>query len=260
MIQNQTSRYCHRKIITVLVVLLSISTIPVFAQHPTFYPAVDSLAIWGTCIPPSLSCHIQSDSSHIDRIVVHASDGGFICGVPPYAIIARYDSAYFEIHDSLIQNRYEIWFTYHSPYDSQYCLISFDSLMYIKNGKFDITLFVIRDSTVVDSLVVQLTSYHTGLGVNDDAGTLPASPELYQNYPNPFNPMTRINYLLPTRAYVTLRIFNVAGQEVATTVNEYQHAGAKTAVFDAGGLPSGVYFYRLTVGSFTASKKMIIMR
>ncbi|MBI3195409.1 MAG: T9SS type A sorting domain-containing protein [Ignavibacteriae bacterium] len=98
-------------------------------------------------------------------------------------------------------------------------------------------------------------------------GTLPLTYLLKQNHPNPFNPTTTINYQLSEDIHVNLKIFNTLGQEVATLVDEVQSAGYKTARFEAGSLPSGVYFYRLTAvplsGSgqaFTDIKKMLLAR
>ncbi|HTK81446.1 MAG TPA: T9SS type A sorting domain-containing protein, partial [Bacteroidota bacterium] len=104
----------------------------------------------------------------------------------------------------------------------------------------------------VDTLV---TSVQTGKG-----GNLPKTFALYQNYPNPFNPSTIIRYDLPQDAMVTVRIYNVLGQHVKTLINERQSAGEKTAEFNALLLPSGVYFYSIRAGSFSDTKKMIIIR
>ncbi|MEW5798288.1 MAG: T9SS type A sorting domain-containing protein [Bacteroidota bacterium] len=84
--------------------------------------------------------------------------------------------------------------------------------------------------------------------------------ELNQNYPNPFNPATTISYSIPADGFVTLKVFNIIGQEVATVVNENQKAGKYTARFDARSLASGVYMYRIEAGSFVSAKKMILMK
>jgi hypothetical protein len=84
--------------------------------------------------------------------------------------------------------------------------------------------------------------------------TLPSSKPftflLFQNYPNPFNPTTVISYQLPTNGFMRLEIYDVLGRKIKTLVSERQSAGAHSVTFNAGGLSSGVYFYRLTAGSF----------
>jgi photosystem II stability/assembly factor-like uncharacterized protein/pimeloyl-ACP methyl ester carboxylesterase len=83
---------------------------------------------------------------------------------------------------------------------------------------------------------------------------------LSQNYPNPFNPTTVINYQLPVNSFVTLKIYDVLGREIATLINGKQNAGYYKASFNASSLSSGVYFYRLQAGSFTETKKLILLR
>jgi len=88
----------------------------------------------------------------------------------------------------------------------------------------------------------------------------PAQYALTQNYPNPFNPSTVISYQLPAGGYVTLKLYNTLGQEVATLVDGIQDAGFKSVTFDASRLPSGVYFYRLQSGTFIQNRKMLLVK
>ena len=89
---------------------------------------------------------------------------------------------------------------------------------------------------------------------------IPAAFSLSQNYPNPFNPTTIIKYGLPRDAQVSLEVYNVLGQRVAVLVNAMEKAGYQQVVFKVNGLASGVYFYRLRAGEFTATKRMMIVR
>jgi hypothetical protein len=83
---------------------------------------------------------------------------------------------------------------------------------------------------------------------------------LYQNYPNPFNPNTVISYQLPVTGNVTLKVYDILGNEVATLVNEEKQPGVYEVEFDSEGLSSGIYFYQLRTGNFTQVKKMILLR
>jgi hypothetical protein len=87
------------------------------------------------------------------------------------------------------------------------------------------------------------------------------SYKLSQNYPNPFNPNTVINYKLGTANYVTLKIFDSRGKEVAALVNERQNAGSYSVNFNGAGYPSGVYFYRLEAdGNIIDARRMILLK
>jgi hypothetical protein len=89
---------------------------------------------------------------------------------------------------------------------------------------------------------------------------IPSSYSLSQNYPNPFNPSTNIQYSIPKTGFVTLKIYNLLGQEVATLVEGNQTAGTYVATFDASSVSSGVYFYRLASGGFAEVKKMLLLK
>jgi hypothetical protein len=91
-------------------------------------------------------------------------------------------------------------------------------------------------------------------------GTFATSYELSQNYPNPFNPTTTISYSILNDDVVTLKVFNALGQKVTTLVNEFQQSGKYSVNFDASGLPSGVYFYEIQSGSFSAVQKMMLLK
>ncbi len=110
--------------------------------------------------------------------------------------------------------------------------------------------------------------YTTGInnngGNNHTNNSIPDSYELAQNFPNPFNPSTTIKYQIKDGGYVTLNVYNLLGNLVSTLVDKNQPAGTYYVNFNVNSaknpLPSGVYFYRLQVGSFVSTKKMIIMK
>jgi endo-1,4-beta-xylanase len=134
-------------------------------------------------------------------------------------------------------------------------------------------------STVWDKKSGVLTYYHyTG---SDSTGEMPLDFEfvldsigvtgtsereipgkflLSQNYPNPFNPSTTIEYSVPKAAFVSVRMYDILGREVATLVNEKKQPGKYQVSWDASNMPSGVYFYRLQSGSYAASKKLLVLK
>ncbi len=96
--------------------------------------------------------------------------------------------------------------------------------------------------------------------------SVPNKFELSQNYPNPFNPSTKIKYSIPVGGingegiFTTLKIYNILGSEITTLVNEKKEAGNYEVEFSANNLPSGVYFYSISAGSLTSTKKMILTK
>ena len=81
-----------------------------------------------------------------------------------------------------------------------------------------------------------------------------------QNFPNPFNPITTIKYQIPKLSFVTLKVYDVLGKEIAILVNEEKSAGEYEIEFDGNNLTSGIYFYRLQAGNFVETKKMVILK
>lgn len=121
------------------------------------------------------------------------------------------------------------------------------------------------DTRISDGLVVAATH---GNGVfSANLAVTSVKPEvlarefsLSQNYPNPFNPTTAISYQVSAVSQVSLQVFDILGKKVTTLVNEKKSAGTYTVQFDASGLASGVYLYRLTAGDFVQTRKMILLR
>jgi len=94
---------------------------------------------------------------------------------------------------------------------------------------------------------------------NEETG-LPGNFRLEQNYPNPFNPTTSIQYALSSRQFVTLKVYDVLGNDVATLFEGYKEVGTYDVTFNANELTSGIYFYSLTSSKFSETKKMILLR
>jgi hypothetical protein len=103
------------------------------------------------------------------------------------------------------------------------------------------------------------TQVPVGIEQQPDAG-IPQSYALEQNYPNPFNPTTSIEFSIPKSEFVTLKVYNILGEEVATLVAERLPAGKYKYDWDAGSLASGVYLYRIQTGTYVDSKKMVLLR
>lgn len=127
---------------------------------------------------------------------------------------------------------------------------------------------IIRDGNITNQFLQEFAAryYQFGgtdsifVGVQEVGGEVPSTFSLSQNYPNPFNPATVINYQLATSNVVSLKIYDLLGREVATLVNGKQNTGNYRVEFNAAGLSSGVYFYRLEAGNFVEQKKMMILR
>ena len=112
-------------------------------------------------------------------------------------------------------------------------------------------------NAVNDASTVAKRSYNKILFTGDE---IPVTYDLSQNFPNPFNPATTIQYQLPKNGFVTLKIYDILGKEVAALVNDQKTQGRYSVNFDASRLASGVYIYQLLVNDYVSSKKMLFLK
>jgi len=118
-----------------------------------------------------------------------------------------------------------------------------------------------RTGSTGDDIWANVLDWNNPIGISDkELSQVPSELILGQNYPNPFNPTTTIEFSLPHTDFVTLKIYNILGEEVATLVSEKLHAGRYKYEWDAGELVSGIYFYQLRAGDFTQTHKMILLK
>ncbi len=174
------------------------------------------------------------------------------------------------------------WHLLSEPYDSRFH--EDWKFYYDNNMDADEFLFQEHELFIADSIGSQTNAYlrfrlfadgyTTGWGWTIDdiyigkqpptgiEGTNPVvySYDLKANYPNPFNPVTTIGYQLASNSRVRLDVYNALGQKVATLVNKQQKPGRYTATFNAGRMASGVYFYRITAGDFSCTRKMLLLK
>jgi hypothetical protein len=149
-----------------------------------------------------------------------------------------------------------------------------DFLALIEMILFKVRVTILRFSNQISSLTAAELNYEADgvidLIVDEESRPVatpkvedylvPKNFELTQNYPNPFNPSTTIEYSIPKDAIVSLKIYDVLGKEVATLVNDQKSAGTYILNWNASNFSSGLYFYRLTAGEFTETKKMFLVK
>jgi hypothetical protein len=106
--------------------------------------------------------------------------------------------------------------------------------------------------------LLHYTDYVTG--IKETTHQVISSYSLSQNYPNPFNPVTNISFSIPKRSFVSVKLYDLLGREVSTIVSEELPAGNHSRQWNAVNISSGIYFYRLQAGSFTETKKLVLLR
>jgi hypothetical protein len=141
-----------------------------------------------------------------------------------------------------------------------------DNWVNISNGLTDMSVFslgTLEDTLYAGTLssgVWKMAIADLVTSVETEMKQTPMQYFLSQNFPNPFNPTTSIEFNLPTKSFVSLKVFDILGREVATMVSGQLLAGNHVQQWNANGMPSGVYFYRLQAGSYTETKKLVLLK
>jgi hypothetical protein len=117
----------------------------------------------------------------------------------------------------------------------------------------------------LSNAVVETPRWVSSIGINSISSLIPEKNKLFQNYPNPFNPSTNIKFQITNNSFITLKVYDILGKEVATLVNKNLQAGTyevpfSTDQFTGIRISSGIYFYRITAGQFTEIKKLVILK
>ena len=115
-----------------------------------------------------------------------------------------------------------------------------------------------ENGTIINTSFPGVTSIESE--IENKIDQMPSDYSLSQNYPNPFNPTTSLQYAIGSRQFVTLKVYDLLGREIATLVNEEKPAGEYEVEFNGSNLPSGIYFYQLKAGQFSETKKMILLK
>ncbi|RMI03693.1 MAG: T9SS C-terminal target domain-containing protein, partial [Calditrichaeota bacterium] len=216
-----------------------------------------------------VSDSLASDTAALYVNVASVNDPPVISGLPD-SVVFRADSSVtlniwdyvedVETPDSLLQYQFGVsndsLLRNYNPATGQLTLSAVSQF----HGAVVLTITVTDDSSAVaeDSLLVIVEPV---MGIDPFAGMIPDRYVLLQNYPNPFNPVTRIRFGLPKPSRVTLEVYNILGQRVATLIDGKQlSAGYHLAQFDGSAFASGVYLYRIQAGRFVQVRKMLLMK
>lgn len=122
------------------------------------------------------------------------------------------------------------------------------------------TIFLFGGRDADGNIVSQVEQYISSVSDITEESAIPTNFNLFQNYPNPFNPNTSIKFSLPKESNVELKVYNLFGEEVALLLKRFMPVGNHSISFDASGLPSGTYIYKLTAGEYSQAKKMLLLK
>jgi len=254
------SRAFTQRWFLLLVILVTAGT-SAQAQHVVFYPAADSIGLWGTCTPPGFVCALTDSAEGRDRILIspYWAVGFFLGFQSPSSPGDRLDSVYWDILDTPGQNRYELWYTHFSPDYPAHCVIPMDSVVFALEGRFDLLLLVYRDSVLMDSSRARFVAYQTGLSVDAELPSLSGS-RLLPPFPNPFNAGAVIQYTLEKGGDVAIEAYDLLGRLVETIVRAREEEGSHSVQWEPQSLPSGTYLIVLRTESGSSAARCALVR
>ncbi|NMC43630.1 MAG: T9SS type A sorting domain-containing protein, partial [candidate division Zixibacteria bacterium] len=211
---------------------------------------INNAAVW-SCFTYGIAVVDLSDPTNPHAVCYFQLDGSpaGVCSIGPYAIVACNDPGFVVIDVSIPETPVLVG--------------SCETPGYGKRVAADSEYIYVADHR---SLIIFQHHLFSNAVSNDEPSTLPGQLRLRQNYPNPFNPTTTIEYDLPRQENVTLTIYDILGRKVKTLLdNRRQHAGRHWVIWDGRDdrgrvAASGIYFYRLTAGPFSESRKMMLVK
>ena len=176
-----------------------------------------------------------------------------------YTIFKIVDSTGKIVHKKVIENIHWGSYEVQSILSLNNGYIMYAGMAYVSGVSYDIAVFMARTDTTI---------YIDPVGIKSNNSGIPEQYKLYQNYPNPFNPTTTIKFDIskgfPIGAFendkVVLKVYDILGREIKTLVNEKLTPGSYEVIFNGSNLTSGIYFYKLMIGNFTDTKKMILIK
>ena len=172
------------------------------------------------------------------------------------------NGSYYNVGSSSTIKCFDVVFidSSHSPHDTTWGIVDLPDVVVAKG----IGIVPSSGYSYLNGCIINGVQYGTITDV-ENKNNIIKNFKLNQNYPNPFNPTTQLSYQLPKSGFVNLTVYNIIGQEIATLVNKQQSTGSYEVKFDASGLTSGIYFYKLHAStasgtSFVESKKMLLIK
>ena len=189
----------------------------------------------------------------LDSLNIRKNDSAYSCGGRWYKCD---DTANYNIFSLNIKSKTFYWTNYFEGGERQRLALGIGRVRTDQYGA-QFSLGHTLKGCFIDGILYGDTSL---VGINQISTEIPSEFKLYQNYPNPFNPVTKIQYALPENADVKLTVYDVLGKEVETLVDKIQTAGYYEAEWNAADYPSGVYYYKLSAGDYSETKKMVLIK